>query len=122
LRHARTKEIEAYRQLHASVLERLPQGACPILPADAPIAPHILSIECAGKENDWIVLLMSREGVMVSAGSACKSGNREASAAVKALGLGEARAKSAIRVSFGWHNERKDADMCVGALEKALAR
>ncbi|HJV32819.1 MAG TPA: cysteine desulfurase family protein, partial [Patescibacteria group bacterium] len=122
LRANRTDEIARYAALRARLLAALPSGAKPLIPAGVPAAPHILAIECAGKENDWIVLLLSREGVMVAAGSACKSGSREASSVVRALGLDDARARSVIRVSFGAVNDEKDVDACVDALGTALRR
>ncbi len=122
LRTLRASEIERYRSLRARLLAALPSGSKPLLPSEAPHAPHILALECGGKENDWIVLLLSRDGVMVAAGSACKSGNREASAVVKALGLDEVRAKSVVRLSFGWSSNEKDVDVAIDALARALAR
>lgn len=122
LRGLRSSEIERYRELRARFLAALPSGAKPLLPADAAAAPHIVVLECVGKENDWIVLLLSRDGVMAAAGSACKSGSREASEIVRALGLSEARAKSVVRISFGWSTNEKDVDAAVDALSRALAR
>ncbi len=122
LRAGRSGEIERYRALRERLRGKLPAGVKPLLPAGAPGAPHILALECVGKENDWIVLLLSRAGVMVAAGSACKSGSRDASPVVKALGLDDARAKSILRVSFGWQSEQKDVDALVDALAVAIRR
>lgn len=122
LRASRASEIERYRRLRARLAEALPSGVKMLLPAEAAIAPHIAVLECAGKENDWIVLLLSRAGVMAAAGSACKSGSREASSIVKAFGLDDARAKSVVRASFGWQSEEKDVDACIDALRSALKR
>lgn len=119
---SRSAEIGRYEKLRAGLVERLPAGAKPLLRPEAPTAPHILALECAGKENDWIVLLLSRAGVMAAAGSACKSGSREASSIVKALGLDDVRAKSVLRVSFGWSSGEKDVDRLVDALSEALRR
>lgn len=122
LRMVRPSEIVRYQALRDRLLGSLPSGAKSLLPLETPTAPHILALECEGKENDWIVLLLSRAGVMVAAGSACKSGSREASTVVKALGLDDARAKTVVRVSFGWVNSEKDVDFCVEVFQKALAR
>jgi cysteine desulfurase len=122
LRSSRAAGIDRYLKLRERLLSKLPAGAKPLVPADAHAAPHIVALECAGKENDWVVLLMSRAGVMIAAGSACKSGSREASETVKALGLDDARAKSVIRASFGPATEEKDVDAFVDALAQALRR
>lgn len=122
LRATRGTEILRYQALRTRFLESLPSGAKALLPLETPAIPHVLALECDGKENDWIVLLLSRAGVMVAAGSACKSGSREASMVVKALGLDDVRAKSVVRVSFGWANTEKDVDVCVDALAAALKK
>ena len=122
LRHARAGEIERYRALRERFLSSLPSGAIPVLKVETPAAPHVITVECEGKENDWIVLLSSRAGVMIAAGSACKSGSREASSTVRALGFSEARAKSVVRVSFGWDTKEKDVDRCIDVLRSALSR
>lgn len=118
----RAAEIGRYQDLRARLVSSLPSGAAPLIGNDVPVAPHILTIECAGKENDWIVLLLSRAGAMAAAGSACKSGSREASPVIRALGLDDARARSVIRASFGHASDEKDVDAFVDALEKALKK
>ncbi|MEK7546232.1 MAG: cysteine desulfurase family protein [Patescibacteria group bacterium] len=120
LRSKRADEVARYVGLRKRLLAGLPPGAHPLIAEGVPVVPHIVSIECPGKENDWIVLLLSREGVMAAAGSACKSGSREASSVVRALGLDDARARSVIRASLGFASEEKDADAFVGALKKIL--
>ena len=122
LRARRSEETARYRDLRARVLAALPSGARLLIADGVPVAPHILPIECAGKENDWLVLLLSRANVMAAAGSACKSGSREASSVIRALGLDDARARSVLRASFGWSSDEKDADAFVGALGDALRR
>ena len=97
-------------------------AAGPLMPAGTMQAPHIVAVECPGAEADWIVLLLSRAGVMVSAGSACKSGSREASSALRAMGLPDARAKSVIRVSFGPQNTEAEVDVFVKTLGEALRK
>jgi len=120
LRSSRAAEIGRYQDLRARLVAALPPGAKPLIGSGVPVAPHVLAIECAGKENDWIVLLLSRAGVMAAAGSACKSGSREASTVVRALGLDDARARSVIRASFGFATDEKDADAFADALASAL--
>ncbi|HTK59780.1 MAG TPA: cysteine desulfurase family protein [Candidatus Baltobacteraceae bacterium] len=122
LRARRSDEIVRYRALRARLIATLPPGAKPLIAEGVPVAPHILPIECVGKENDWLVLLLSRAGVMAAAGSACKSGSREASSVIRALGLDDARARSVIRASFGYANDEKDVDRFVDALAQALRR
>jgi cysteine desulfurase len=118
---SREAEADRYRKHRERLLSKLPAGVKPLVSAEAPSAPHILSLECPGMENDWLILLMSREGVMIAAGSACKSGSREASEIIKALGLDDARAKSVVRVSFGHDTKEKDVDAFIDALTRSLS-
>jgi cysteine desulfurase len=116
LRGERAADIANYEILRSALSEALEEGGrakAVITPGRA--APHIAAFECPGFEADYLVLLLSRAGVMVSAGSACKSGSREASSVLKAIGLPVERARSAIRVSFGPASTQKDVDRLVDA-------
>lgn len=81
-------------------------------------SPHVVALEWPGAEADFVVLLLGREGVMVSAGSACHAGSREASKVLRALGLLDARARSVFRVSFGPENTAADIERLITALKK----
>lgn len=122
LRTSRALEIARYESLRARLLTALPPGIKPLVAPGVPVAPHIVALECVGKEQDWMVMLLSRAGVMVSAGSACKAGNREASETAIAMGLNEKRSRSVIRVSFGHASNEKDVDTFIDALTSALSR
>lgn len=125
LRRKREEETGRYRALRERLLGSLAasgRAARPLLPTVTPVAPHILPLECPGMENDFLVLLLSRAGAMVSAGSACKSGSREASSVLTALGLPDVRAKSVIRVSFGHATTEGEVDRFVEALGEALKK
>lgn len=72
-------------------------------------APHVYSIRFDGVENTALELLLSRGGVMVSAGAACSSGNNEPSRVLMASGLTEQQARETIRISFGHDTTEHDA-------------
>jgi cysteine desulfurase len=55
---------------------------------------------------------------MISAGSACHAGSREASKVLRALGLNDQRARSVFRVSFGPENTSADVEGLLAALKK----
>lgn len=118
----RGEEIRQYERLRERLVSRLPDGAKPLMSGRALCAPHIIPLECPGAEADWIVLVLSRAGVMVSAGSACKSGSRKASPILQAMGLPDQRAKSVIRVSFGPQNNEEEVDIFVEKLKSALEK
>lgn len=122
LEAGRSEEIRRYERLRERLVSRLPDGAMLLISGHVPRTPHIIPLECPGAEADWIVLVLSRAGVMVSAGSACKSGSRKASPILQAMGLPDRRAKSVIRVSFGPRNTEEEVDAFVKALWQALQR
>jgi len=69
-----------------------------------------------GLEGETLLMQMDLMGFAVASGSACSSGKREPSHVLLAMGLNEAMARSAIRVSFGPGNSIDDARALVDAL------
>ena len=72
-------------------------------------ADHILSIRFPGVYGAALAAALSENGVMVSTGSACSSGDNTASANLMASGLTEQEALETIRFSFDWYNTPKEA-------------
>ena len=62
--------------------------------------PHILNVSFPGVENTALSLYLSSEGVYVSPGAACSNGLNEPSHVLMSMFGDEARARSAIRISF----------------------
>lgn len=88
-------------------------------------APHILSIRFPGVYGAALAAALSENGVMVSTGSACSSGNNAASANLMASGLTEQQALETIRFSFDWYNttaEASEAARIIADLVPALRR
>ena len=73
-------------------------------PLEKPHLPHILNVSFDGVEGRALVLFLSQMGVMVSAGAACSNGLNEPSHVLMAMFNDEARARSAIRISFSHEN------------------
>jgi cysteine desulfurase len=80
-------------------------------------APHVSHLLVGGWAGDELAAALDLEGVCVSSGSACAAGTAEPSPAIVAL-VGEARARSALRVSLGETSTPADVD----AFERAFAR
>lgn len=72
-------------------------------------ADHILSIRFPGIYGAALTAALSENGVMVSTGSACSSGDNAASANLMASGLTEQEALETIRFSFDWYNTTAEA-------------
>ncbi|HUB96089.1 MAG TPA: cysteine desulfurase family protein [Stellaceae bacterium] len=61
------------------------------------------------------IMALDLAGVMVSAGAACSSGKLRRSPVLEAMGVAEADADCAIRISLGWSTEAADIDHLVEA-------
>lgn len=66
--------------------------------------PGILNIVFEGVSGEALMHLLDIKGICVTTSSACTSGINEPSHVLKALGLSDKQAKSAIRISYGKYN------------------
>lgn len=64
-------------------------------------APNVSNVYLGGCDARAILYQLSREGIMVSTGSACSSGTPEPSHVIQALGFDTDYAKSSLRLSLG---------------------
>jgi cysteine desulfurase len=74
-----------------------------------------------GCEGDSLLFLLDVAGVSVSTGSACQAGIPEASHVLLAMGLSEAEARGALRITVGHTTTDSDADAFLAALPTAVA-
>lgn len=72
---------------------------------------------CAGEQ---ILFALDLQGIAVSTGSACSSGAVTPSHTLLSMGLGEERAHSAVRFTFGKNNTEEEVDRVVEALKTAV--
>ena len=83
--------------------------------------PNTLQFGIAGLDGEWLVMELDKRGIAVSSGSACHSGSGKPSHVLTAMGLDEASAKAALRVSFGAGNSAADVDALCTALKEIVA-
>ncbi|MDP6786493.1 MAG: cysteine desulfurase family protein [Rhodospirillales bacterium] len=81
----------------------------------APRLPNTSCIAMPGVASETQVMALDLAGVAVSAGAACSSGKVRPSHVLRAMGLGESVAGSAIRVSLGWTTTEADVERFVAA-------
>ena len=74
-----------------------------VFSAGAKRLPNTSYISMPGVPAETQVMALDLAGVCVSAGSACSSGKVHRSAVLAAMGIEDAEAGSAIRISFGWN-------------------
>jgi cysteine desulfurase len=89
--------------------------------AAAPRAPHVSNLSWPGWRGDELCAALDLEGIAVSAGSACSAGTAEPSPVLTAM-HGEARARSAVRVSLGEETTRDDLAEALHAWQRVLRR
>ena len=75
-----------------------------------------------GCEGDSLLFLLDLAGFSVSTGSACQAGVPEASHVLLAMGLSEADARGALRITLGPDTTLAEVDAFVAALPAAVER
>ena len=81
-------------------------------------SPHIISLTIPNIPAQELITLMDLDGVIVSAGSACSSGENVPSRVLKAIGLTDDEARSTIRISFDEFTTEKDVENLINSLTK----
>jgi cysteine desulfurase len=84
--------------------------------------PNISNISFRGIEGEALLINLDMQGFAVSTGSACSSGSLEPSPVIRALGADDARARSAIRFSFGMQNTDEEIDRLLKILPESIER
>ena len=82
--------------------------------------PNTLNVTLPGYRGESIVVQMSRKGIAVSSGSACKAGSAEPSHALLALGLTAEQAHCSLRISLSHSTTQDDVDRAAAALEDVI--
>lgn len=84
--------------------------------------PGNVNVSFKGVDAKSLVLMLDMKGIAVSSGSACTTGISTPSHVLKAIGLGDDEAKSAIRITYGECNNISDADYIVDCIKEALEK
>jgi cysteine desulfurase len=90
------------RSLLGSVTDAFINGA------GATRLPSTSNISFDGIESQSALILLDRDGICCSAGSACKTGSVDASHVLRAMKVNDLRAQGALRFSFGRFNSDSD--------------
>jgi cysteine desulfurase len=102
----------------------LPQGSGKvILNGDKDMRlPNNINITIPNIPSDLLVIELSARGVMVSAKSACKSGDGKASDVIKAINPKAKETDGSIRFSLGRETSKKDIDYTIKSLTQILTK
>jgi cysteine desulfurase len=75
-----------------------------------------------GLAAETALIALDLDGVMMSSGSSCSSGKLDISHVLRAMGVEEALAASALRASFGWSSTLDDVTAAIASLTKLRER
>lgn len=75
-----------------------------------------------GIAAETALIALDLDGVMVSSGAACSSGKVKPSHVLRAMGVSDDLARSALRVSLGWDSSESDIDAALASFEKLGTR
>ncbi len=84
--------------------------------------PNTTNISFEYIEGEGILLLMSREGIAASSGSACTSGSLEPSHVLRAMGVPYTCAHGSIRFSLSRFNTEEEIDYIIEKLPPIIQR
>jgi cysteine desulfurase len=107
-------------RLEKGLLQRIPN--CFVTGNPAERLPNTANIAFEYIEGEGILLLMNREGIAASSGSACTSGSLEPSHVLRAMNVPYTAAHGAIRFSFSRDNTDADVDRVLEVMPAIVER
>ena len=90
--------------------------------ADAARLPNTSSFSFEGIESSAALLLLDRQGICCSAGSACRTGSQEASHVLRAMNPSGDGARRSLRFSFGRFNTDAQIDRAIEVVPKVIEK
>ena len=82
--------------------------------------PGNVNISFNGIDGSELLLNLNLKGICASSGSACNTDSKEPSHVLKAIGLSDNEANSALRVTFGEENRIEDVDYLINCIEEII--
>jgi cysteine desulfurase len=84
--------------------------------------PNTSSLSFQAIESPSALLLLARQGIYCSAGSACRTGSQEASHVLRAMNPGSDGARRSLRFSFGRFNTDAQIDRAIEVVPKVIEK
>jgi cysteine desulfurase len=116
--HTRAAYLLKLRQKLEQGLKQMPHVH--IFSETADRLPNTVQFGVHGFDGETLLMQLDRKAIAVSSGSACTSGKGEPSHVLKAMGIDNGLANSAIRVSFGTANTETDVTVLLAALKEII--
>ena len=90
--------------------------------AGATRLPNTSSLSFEGIESSSALLLLDRQGICCSAGSACRTGSQEASHVLRAMNPSGDGARRSLRFSLGRFNTDAEIDRAIAVVPKVIEK
>jgi cysteine desulfurase len=116
----RAKLVEMRDHLIRSVLDTIPESILTGHPVER--LPNHASFAFKAVDGNQLLIVLDSEGFSCSSGSACKTGNPEPSAVVKAIGIEEGWALGTLRVTLSHHTTDEHLEKFLSFLPEAVRR
>ena len=107
-------------RFETSVLQQVPGSS--VNGGGAARLPNTTNFSFAGIQSDAALMMLDRERICCSAGSACRTGSLESSRVLRAMKLSDESARASMRFSFGRFNTEAEVDKAVEVLARVIAK
>ncbi len=84
--------------------------------------PNIANFTFKNVEGEAMMLLLDKEGIAVSTGSACASSSLEPSYVLRAIGIPVEESHGSLRISLGKDSTKEEINYMVKMLKKSVER
>jgi cysteine desulfurase len=84
--------------------------------------PNNLNVAIRGVQGETALLSLDMQGVAASAGSACTTGNSQPSHVLRAVGYGDERCRTSLRLTLGWGNTQAQIDETIDVFADTVSR
>ncbi len=84
--------------------------------------PNTVQWGMPNQDGEMLLMQLDQQGIAVSSGSACASGGGKPSPILTAMGVPEALAKSALRISLGHTNNADEVDSFIARLKTLVTQ
>lgn len=120
MREAQPRMLAMRDRFEKTLLAELPDSY--VNGARAARLPNTSSISFLDVESDAALMLLDRQHLCCSAGSACLTGSIEASHVLRAMQLSETRLRGSMRFSFSRFNTEAEVDRALEIIPAAIAK
>lgn len=84
--------------------------------------PNTSNISFAGVDSAGVLLLLDRQGICCSAGSACRTGSHDGSHVLRAMQVPEELIRGSVRFSFGRYNKEPEVDVAIERATQVIGK